>query len=95
MGEGVTNFKVGDDVVGYTREAGAYAEVVLVNATSLAHRPAAISAEVGAAIALVGQTAMQILKLSKIEQNKPCSFLALQEALGPCRCSWREIPVFV
>ena len=66
VGEGVTDFKVGDEVFGYTREAGAYAEFVPVNATSLAQRPSSISAEVGAAIALVGQTATQILELSKI-----------------------------
>src|SRR5436305_10915852 len=57
IGQDVTGFKVGEEVFGYTREAGAYAEFVLVNATSLAHRPAAIPAEAAAAIALVGQTA--------------------------------------
>src|SRR3954452_24762828 len=70
VGEGVTNFKVGDQVFGYTREAGAYAEFVLVNAASLAHRPAAVSAETGAAMALVGQTATQMLALSKVKAGQ-------------------------
>ena len=70
VGDGVTSFKVGDEVFGYTREAGAYAEFVLVNAANLAHRPVAISPEVGAAIALVSQTATQMLKLSKVQSGQ-------------------------
>src|SRR3954468_3246628 len=34
-----TSFKIDDEVFGYTREAGAYAEFVVVNAENLAHRP--------------------------------------------------------
>lgn len=70
VGAGVTDFKVGDQVFGYTRKAGAYAEFVLLNAANLAHRPDAIYAEEAAAIALVGQTAMQMLELSKIKSGQ-------------------------
>ncbi|WP_263416686.1 NADP-dependent oxidoreductase [Terriglobus albidus] len=82
VGEGVTAFKVGDEVFGYTREAGAYAEFVLVNATSLAHRPAAISAEEAAAIALVGQTATQMLELSKIKAGQRVLILGASGGVG-------------
>jgi NADPH:quinone reductase-like Zn-dependent oxidoreductase len=82
IGEGIANFKVGDDVFGYTREAGAYAEFVLVNATSLAQRPSSISAEVGAAIALVGQTATQILELSKIKAGQTLLILGASGGVG-------------
>jgi NADPH:quinone reductase-like Zn-dependent oxidoreductase len=82
VGKGVTNFKVGDEVFGYTREAGAYAEFVLVNAASLAYRPASISAEVGAAIALVGQTATQILGLSKIKAGQTLLILGASGGVG-------------
>jgi NADPH:quinone reductase-like Zn-dependent oxidoreductase len=82
VGEGVTNCRVGDEVFGYTREAGAYAEFVLVNARSLAHRPASISAEVGAAIALVGQTATQVLKLSKIKPGQTLLILGASGGVG-------------
>lgn len=82
VGEGVTNFKVGDEVFGYTREAGAYAEFVLVNAASLAHRPASISAEVGAAIALVGQTATQMLALSKVKTGRTLLILGASGGVG-------------
>lgn len=82
VGEGVTNFKVGDEVFGYTREAGAYAEFVVVNATSLAHRPTSISAEVGAAIALVGQTATQMLDLSKVKVGQTLLILGASGGVG-------------
>ena len=82
IGEGVTNFKVGDEVFGYTREAGAYAEFVLVNAASLAHRPTSISAEVGAAIALVGQTATQMLSLSKVTAGQTLLILGASGGVG-------------
>ena len=82
VGEGVTNFKVGDEVFGYTSEGGAYAEFVLVNAASLAHRPASISAEVGAAIAVVGQTATQMLELSKIKPGQTLLILGASGGVG-------------
>jgi NADPH:quinone reductase-like Zn-dependent oxidoreductase len=43
---------------------------LLVNAASLAHRPTSIPAEVGAAIALVDQTATQMLELSKVHTGQ-------------------------
>lgn len=82
VGEGVTNFKVGDEVFGYTREAGAYAEFVLVNAASLAHRPTSISAAIGAAIALVGQTATQMLALSKVKARQTLLILGASGGVG-------------
>jgi NADPH:quinone reductase-like Zn-dependent oxidoreductase len=82
VGDGVTNFKVGDEVFGYTREAGAYAEFVLVNAANLAHKPASISAEVAAGIALVGQTATQMLELSKIKPGQTLLILGASGGVG-------------
>lgn len=82
VGEGVTSFKVGDEVFGYTRDAGAYAEFVVVNADNLAHRPAAIPAEVAAGIALVGQTAMQMLQLAKIKAGQTLLVLGASGGVG-------------
>jgi NADPH:quinone reductase-like Zn-dependent oxidoreductase len=81
-GAGVTAFKVGDEVFGYTREGGAYAEFVLVNATSLAHRPATIPATEAAGIALVGQTATQMLELSKIKAGQTLLILGASGGVG-------------
>lgn len=82
VGEDVSSFKVGDEVFGYTREAGAYAEFVVVNNASLAHRPAHISAEEAAAIALVGQTAMQMLALSKIKSGQTLLIMGASGGVG-------------
>lgn len=82
VGEGVTDFKVGDDVFGYTREAGAYAEFVVVDASSLAHRPAGISAAEAAGIALVSQTATQMLELSKIKAGQTLLILGASGGVG-------------
>ena len=82
VGEGVTNFKKGDEVFGYTREAGAYAEFALINAGSLAQRPAAIPVEVGAAIALVSQTATKMLELSKVKTGQTLLILGASGGVG-------------
>lgn len=82
VGEGVTGLEVGDDVLGYTREAGAYAEFVVVDAGSLAHPPMAISATEAAAIALVSQTATQRLELSKIKAGQTLLILGAAGGVG-------------
>lgn len=82
IGDGVTSFKVGDEVFGYTREAGAYAEYVVLDATSLAHRPSGIPPEQAAAIALVGETATQMLKLSKIQAGQTLLIMGASGGVG-------------
>ncbi len=66
VGEGVTNFKPGDEVFGYSMAGGAYAEFVAIDATALAIRPSALTVEQGAAVGVVGQTAIQALQLAKV-----------------------------
>ena len=82
VGQGITAFKVGDEVFGSTREAGAYAEFVVANATRLAQRPAAIAAEEAAAIALVSQTATQMLELSRIKAGQTLLILGASGGVG-------------
>lgn len=82
VSEGVTAFKVGDEVFGYTSEGGAYAEFVVVNAARLAHRHAAITAEEAAGIALVSQTATQMLELSKIKAGQTLLILGASGGVG-------------
>jgi NADPH:quinone reductase-like Zn-dependent oxidoreductase len=92
VGQGVAAFRVGDEVFGYTREAGAYAEFVVVNATTLAHRPAAIAAEEAAGIALVSQTATQMLELAKIKAGQTLLILVRRAEWDRWRCNWHEMP---
>lgn len=66
VGEGVTDFKAGDEVFGYSMAGGAYAEFVAIATAALAIRPPALTVEQGAAVAIVGQTAIQALELAKV-----------------------------
>ncbi len=64
LGEGVTQFAVGDEVYGMPRfpqEAGAYAEYVAAPAPELARKPRNLSFEEAAAVPLAALTAWQSL----------------------------------
>lgn len=47
VGEGLTIFKAGDPVFGYSMTGGAYAEFIAIDATAIALRPSALTAEQG------------------------------------------------
>jgi NADPH:quinone reductase-like Zn-dependent oxidoreductase len=70
LGEGVSTFKVGDQVFGYSMSGGAYAELVAIDAGALAARPPALTIERAAAVAVVGQAAIQALKLAQVGAGK-------------------------
>ncbi|MEU9450075.1 NADP-dependent oxidoreductase [Streptomyces sp. NPDC048277] len=63
VGEGVTRLGVGDHVLGAAplKAAGAFAEMVVAEARSVAKKPADLSFEDAAAIPTVGVTALQAL----------------------------------
>jgi NADPH:quinone reductase-like Zn-dependent oxidoreductase len=66
VGDDVVSFKPGDEVFGYSMTGGAYAEFIAIDTTAVALRPAALTAEQGAAVAIVGQTAIQALALANV-----------------------------
>lgn len=66
VGPGVTNFKVGDAVLGFNPDGGAYAELVTLDAAGVAKKPDALTYEQAASFAVVGQTATQMLELAGI-----------------------------
>jgi len=66
IGEGVEDLEAGDEVFGYGVAGGAYAEFVAIDAASIALRPQTLTVEQGAAVAVVGQTAIQALELAKV-----------------------------
>jgi NADPH:quinone reductase-like Zn-dependent oxidoreductase len=57
LGDGVTGFAVGDEVIGYVDNRSSQAEYVVVDAANLAVKPAAVPWEVAGAIPVVGFTA--------------------------------------
>lgn len=60
VGAGVTGFAVGDDVFGLAR--GSYAQYAAAKADKLAHKPAGLSFEQAAVVAVCGTTALQGLR---------------------------------
>ena len=69
VGEGVVDFKAGDEVFGYSMTGGAYAELVAIDAASIALRPPTLTLEQGSAVAVVSQTAIQALELAKVSSG--------------------------
>jgi NADPH:quinone reductase-like Zn-dependent oxidoreductase len=57
LGSGVTGFAVGDEVIGFTDERAAQAELVVVEAANLTKKPAKVSWEVAGSLFVVGSTA--------------------------------------
>lgn len=56
-GPGVTNFRRGDEVIGFSNERSSQAELVLVDASNLVPRPANVSWEQAGALFVAGTTA--------------------------------------
>jgi NADPH:quinone reductase-like Zn-dependent oxidoreductase len=61
-GEDVTAFHIGDEVFGYSFAGGAYAEFLAADTNVMAPKPASLSHEETASLALVAQTALQALE---------------------------------
>lgn len=66
VGEGVTKWKVGDDIVGlgftWVLKAGSYAEYLAIDQDSIAHKPKSLSYVQAASLPLVSLTSWQALK---------------------------------
>jgi NADPH:quinone reductase-like Zn-dependent oxidoreductase len=56
-GEGVAEFKAGDEVIGYTDNRGSQAELVVIEAANAAAKPAGVPWEVAGALFVAGATA--------------------------------------
>ena len=70
VGKGVTGFQVGDAVFGYNMLGGAYAELVAIDAGAITKRPASLTAEQAASIAVVGRTAVQMLEMARLQSGQ-------------------------
>jgi NADPH:quinone reductase-like Zn-dependent oxidoreductase len=61
VGSEVESFRPGDEVFGYSMSGGAYAEVIAIDADKVALKPKTIGDVEAASLALVAQTALQML----------------------------------
>jgi NADPH:quinone reductase-like Zn-dependent oxidoreductase len=71
LGEGVTNFAVGDAVLGFARQSGSYAEYAVAPVASLAKKSKSLSFEQAAGVPIVGETAYRSLhEAAKIQKGQ-------------------------
>lgn len=69
VGPGVTEFTVGDEVLG-TSASGSYAELSLAKAAAITRKPAGIPWEVAAALPVVATTAYRVLALLNLSAGQ-------------------------
>jgi NADPH:quinone reductase-like Zn-dependent oxidoreductase len=71
LGDGVTGWKVGDQVLGFARQSGSYAEYAVIPVTSLARKPGSLSFEQAAGMPIAAETAYRALhETGKIERGQ-------------------------
>jgi len=89
LGEGVTQFKIGDRV-GYSSGAiGSYAEANNVVAQKLVKLPDSISDELAAAILLKGMTAQYLIRqIHSVKAGETIVFHAAAGGVGQIGCQW-------
>jgi NADPH:quinone reductase-like Zn-dependent oxidoreductase len=61
LGEGVTGWKVGDQVVGFARRTGSYAEYAVIPVNTLARKPRSMTFEEAAGMPIAAETAYRAL----------------------------------
>ncbi|MDG9688647.1 NADP-dependent oxidoreductase [Streptomyces sp. DH17] len=69
VGEGVTDFSVGDEVLGYRTQL-TYAEYVVTPADQIVTKPAALSWEVAGSLSASGQTAHTAIEILRIGEGE-------------------------
>jgi NADPH:quinone reductase-like Zn-dependent oxidoreductase len=61
LGPDVTGYKPGEQVMGFARQSGSYAEYAVIPVTSLARKPKALTFEQAAGVPIAGETAYRAL----------------------------------
>jgi NADPH:quinone reductase len=91
LGEGVTNYKIGERV-GYCSGAiGSYAQANNVAAEKLVRLPDSISDEVAAAILLKGMTAQYLIRrIHPVKAGETIVFHAAAGGVGQIGCQWAK-----
>jgi NADPH:quinone reductase-like Zn-dependent oxidoreductase len=80
LGEDVTGWKVGEQVLGFARQSGSYAEYAVVPVDSLARKPLSMTFEEAAGVPIAGETAYRALH--EVAQIKPGQTVLIHGAAG-------------
>jgi NADPH:quinone reductase-like Zn-dependent oxidoreductase len=70
VGREVSEFKAGDAAIGYSMAGGAYAEFIATDADNVARKPKSVGDAEAASLALVAQTALQMLDRAGVKQGQ-------------------------
>ena len=71
LGEGVTGWTVGDQVLGFARQSGSYAEYAVIAVTDLARKPKSMTFEQAAGVPIAAETAYRALHVAGHIQRDP------------------------
>lgn len=69
VGEGVQGFAVGDEVIGFTNKRASQAELAVVEASELIHRPRNVSWEVAGSLFVAGTTAYATVRAVSLKRG--------------------------
>ena len=71
LGEGVTGWKAGDQVLGFARQSGSYAEYAVIPVAGLARKPTSMTFEQAAGVPIAAETAYRALhEVGKIARGQ-------------------------
>jgi NADPH:quinone reductase-like Zn-dependent oxidoreductase len=69
VGDGVDSWKPGDEVIGFTNKRASQAELVVVDAEHLTHRPPHVSWEAAGALFVAGTTAYAVVRAVALRRD--------------------------
>jgi NADPH:quinone reductase-like Zn-dependent oxidoreductase len=70
VGEGVKDFKAGDEVYGFSPNGGAYAEYLAIDADKVALKPKKLNHIDAASLGLVAQTAFEMVNRANVQKGQ-------------------------
>ena len=82
VGEGVKDFKRGDEVFGSPSAGGAYAEYIAIDADKVALKPKKLNHFESASLALVAQTALQMVDRANVQKGQTVLIQGASGAVG-------------
>ncbi len=82
VGQGVSAFRIGDAVYGYRASGGAYAEFLAVDADLVALKPASLTHQQAASLAVVAQTASLAVTAAELKAGQSILILGAGGAVG-------------